>query len=163
MERLGEYAQEESPATETINLPKDPIPGDVTTNSSELLQTVKDLKFEMESVKKENERILRAQEELNQILMEKFQTEGRGRRLESEDASHPRKSKKIKYTKTESSSSSEVFGEWQSYHTTSDSSDDDLYLKKRKYKPYEEISGEFKKIKPPNFNGETEKGEEAES
>ena len=41
MERLGEYAQEESLATETRNLPRDPIPEDVTTNSSELLQTVK--------------------------------------------------------------------------------------------------------------------------
>ena len=62
-----------------------------TANSSELLQTVKDLKTEMESVKRENERILRAQEELNQILVEKFQTEGRGRRLESEDTRHQRK------------------------------------------------------------------------
>ena len=69
----------------------------------------------------------------------------------------------MKLAKTESSSSSEGFGERQSYHTTSDSSDDDLYVKKRKYKPYEEISGEFKKIKPPTFNGETEKGEQVES
>ena len=45
MERLEEYAEEESPVTETGNLPKD-----LTTNSSELLQTVKDLKTEMESV-----------------------------------------------------------------------------------------------------------------
>ena len=51
----------------------------------------------------------------------------------------------------------------KSYHTTSDSSDNDLYVKKIKYKPYEEISREFKKIKPPTFNGETEKGEKAES
>ena len=65
----------------------------------------------MESVKRENERILRAQEELNQILMEKFQTEGRGRRSESEDVSHQRKSKKMKLAKIESSSSSEGFGE----------------------------------------------------
>ena len=36
-------------------------------------------------------------------------------------------------------------------------------LGKKKYKPYEEISGEFKKIKPPTFNGETKKGEEAKS
>ena len=64
----------------------------------------------MESVKRENERIWRAQEELNQILTEKFQTEGRGRRSELEDASHQRKSKKMKHTKTKSSSSSEVFG-----------------------------------------------------
>ena len=108
MERLEEYAQEESPSTETGNWPRDPIPEDLTTNSLELLQTVKDLKTEMEFVKRENERILRAQEELNQILIEKFQIEGRGRRPESEDASHQRKSKKMKHTKIESSSSSEV-------------------------------------------------------
>ena len=120
MERMEDYVEEESPVTEIGNLPRDPIPDDLTTNSSELLQTtnssellqtVKDLKTEMESVKRENERILRAQEELNQILIKKFQTEGMGRRSGSEDASHQRKSKKMKHTKTESSSSSEVFGE----------------------------------------------------
>ena len=35
MERLEEYAEEESPITEPGNLPKDPIPEDLTTNSSE--------------------------------------------------------------------------------------------------------------------------------
>ena len=35
----------------------------------------------MESVKRENERILRAQEELNQIRIEIFQTEGREKEL----------------------------------------------------------------------------------
>ena len=112
----------------------------------------------MDSVKPENERILRAQEELNQILTERFQTEGRGRRTESEDTSPQRKSKKMKHTKTKSSSSSEVFGEQRNFHSTSDISDDNHYTKKRKYKPYEEISGEFKNIKPPTFNGETKKG-----
>ena len=34
---------------------------------------------------------------------------------------------------------------------------------KRKYIPYEEISQDFKKIKTPMFNGEIEKGEEAEA
>ena len=111
MERLEEYAKEESPFTEPENLPRDPILEFLITNSSELLQTVKYLKSEMESVKRENERILRAREELNQILTEKFQTEGRGRRTESEDTSHQCKSKKMKHTKDESSSSFEVFGE----------------------------------------------------
>ena len=69
----------------------------------------------------------------------------------------------MKHTKYESSSSSKVFGEQRNYHSTSDSSDDNQYTKKRKYKPLKEISEEFKKIKPPTFNGETEKGEEAES
>ena len=112
----------------------------------------------MESVKQENERILRAQEELNQILIERFQTKGRGRITESEDTSHQHKFKKIKHPKNEGNSSSKVFGEQHNLHSTSDSSDDNHYTKKRKYKPYEEISGEFKKIKPSTFNGETEKG-----
>ena len=117
----------------------------------------------MESVKKENERILRAQEELNQILIEIFQTEGRGKRANLEDISYQRKYKNTKQTKKESSSSSEVFGDQCNSHSTSDSSEDNHHTRKRKYKPYEEISGEFKKIKPPTFNGKTEKGEEAES
>ena len=33
----------------------------------------------------------------------------------------------------------------------------------RKCKPYEEPAGEFIKIRPPTFNGEVEKGEEAEA
>ena len=94
--------------------------------------------------------------------MEKFQTEGRNKRFESEKASHQKGSKKMKLEKAESSSSSEGFREQQNYHT-SDSSEVELYERKKKYRPYEEISGEFKKIKPPTFNGETEKGEEAES
>ena len=68
MARLEEYAEEESPFTKPEILQRDSIPEYLTTNSSKLLQTVKDLKSKMESVKRENERILRAQEELNQIL-----------------------------------------------------------------------------------------------
>ena len=151
MERLEEYAEEESPFTEQENLQRYPIQEDLTTNSSELLQIVKDLKSEMESVKRENERILRAQEELNQILTERFQTEGRGKRAESEDTSHQHKFKKMKQTKNESSSSSEVFGEQRNFHSTSDSSDDNHYTKKRKYKAYEENLWEIKKYKTTNI------------
>ena len=111
MERLEEYAEEESPFTEPKNLPKYPILEDLTTNSLELLQTVKDLKTEMESVNQENERILRAQEELNQILIEIFHTKGRGKRFESEYISYQHKYKKDTQTKNESSSSFEVFGD----------------------------------------------------
>ena len=68
MDRLEEYADEESPYTEWNNFQKEPIQEEITNNSSELVQIVKELNIEMESVKKENERILRAQEELNQIL-----------------------------------------------------------------------------------------------
>ena len=117
----------------------------------------------MESVKKENERILRAQEELNQILIKRFHTEGKGKRVDSEYIGYQHKYKKTKQVKNESSSSSEVYGDKHNSHYTSDSSEDNHHTRKIKYKPNEEISGEFKKIKPPIFNGETKKGEEAES
>ena len=65
MDRLEEYADEESPYTERNNFQREPIHEEITNNSFKLLQTVKELKTEMESVKKENERILRAQEEIN--------------------------------------------------------------------------------------------------
>ena len=106
MEKLGEYAQEGSPNTETRQMSREPMLEEVTAHSSELMQTIKDLKTEMESVKKDNERILKTQEELNQILMEKFQTEGRNKRSKSEEASHQKGSKKMKLAKAESSSSS---------------------------------------------------------
>ena len=62
-----------------------------------------------------------------------------------------------------SSSSSEIYDDShrKNRQYTSDSSEDNYHSRKRKFKPYEEISGEFKKIKPPTFNGETKKGEEA--
>ena len=52
MEILEEYTEEESPYTEWDNLQKEPIQEDLTNNSSKLLQTIKELKSEMESVKK---------------------------------------------------------------------------------------------------------------
>ena len=72
MEGLEEYAEEGSPLNEQSNSRKEPVKEEITNNSSELLQIVKDLKIEMETIKKENERILRAQEDLKQILLEKF-------------------------------------------------------------------------------------------
>ena len=44
---------------------------------------------------------------------------------------------------------------------SSESSDNNK--NKIKYIPYEEISRDLKKIKPPMFNGESEKGEEVET
>ena len=109
MDRLEEYADEESPYTEWINFQKEPIQEEITNNSSELLQTIKELKTEMESVKKENERNLRSQEELNQILMEIFHTEGKDNIIEYEDMGYQHKDKKTKQVKNKSISSSEVW------------------------------------------------------
>ena len=93
--------------------------------------------------------------------MEIFQNEEKDKQIESEDMLYQHKNKKSKQFKIESSSSSEVYDDphKKNYQYTSDSSEDNHHTRKRKFKPYEEISREFKKIKPPNFNGETEKGE----
>ena len=41
MERLDEYADEESPLNEQSNSRREPVQEEITNNSSELLQTVK--------------------------------------------------------------------------------------------------------------------------
>ena len=43
MEKLGEYAQEESPDTEPRQMHREPMLEEITAHSSELLQTVRDL------------------------------------------------------------------------------------------------------------------------
>ena len=65
MENLGAYATEESLNTENRQIPREPEIEEVTVHSSELMQTIKGLKTELESVKKDNERIIKTQEELN--------------------------------------------------------------------------------------------------
>ena len=131
----------------------------------ELLQTVKDLKIEMESVKKENERIPRAQEEINQIQLKKFQNVGKDKHIESDNTSYQHKSKRSKHSKIESTSSSKIYGNShkKKHQYSSHSSERNYHSRKKKYKPYKEISREFKNIKPPTFNGEIEKGEEFEA
>ena len=91
----------------------------------------------MESVKKENERILRHQEELNHILIERFHTKGKGKRTKYEYIGYQHKYKKTKQVKSESSSSSKVYGDFhkQNSHYTSDSIEDNHHTRKRKYKP----------------------------
>ena len=90
--------------------------------------------------------------------MEKFQNEENDKWAGSEDMSYQHKSKKSKQSKIQISSSSEIYGDphRKNYQYTSDSSEDNHHSRKIKFKPYEDISGEFKKIKPPTFNGETD-------
>ena len=53
MENLGAYATEESPNTEIRQMPRESEIEEVTVHSSELMQTIKGLKTELESVKRE--------------------------------------------------------------------------------------------------------------
>ena len=52
MDRLEEYADEESPYTEQNNFQKEAIQEEITNNSFELLQTVKELKHKWNWLKK---------------------------------------------------------------------------------------------------------------
>ena len=44
MEKLGEYAEEESSNTETRQMSREPVLEEITAHSLELVQTIKDLK-----------------------------------------------------------------------------------------------------------------------
>lgn len=116
-------------------------------------------------MKADNERMLKAQEDLNHALLIKMKKQENNKENEPESnvgsTSYKIKSKKNFFFDNESNYSiDETFErQKQKINHLSDSSDNSP--RTRKYKPYEELSGEFKKIRPPMFNGEVEKGEEA--
>ena len=73
-------------------------------NNPKLLQTVKDLKDELQTVKIDNERIL----EMNQILLDNMDNRGKGKwnvyETDSKTVSYKHKGKRVKYSDSESSS-----------------------------------------------------------
>ena len=72
------------------------------------------------------------------------------------------KGRKMEFSSHKSDTSSEEsVKHHRKQQESSEISDDNK--NKKKYRHYEKISGEFKKIKPPMFNGEIENDEDAES
>ena len=116
---------------------------ELNNQPSELFQTIKYLRVELQTVKEDNERILRAHEQLNQILLDKIHSGGKDKRKECETESgtmsYKRKGKKLKFSDNESKSSSSIKlrSRKEKYKYSSESSDSDSSPKKRKYKPYE--------------------------
>ena len=82
---------------------------------------------------------------------------------DSKTSSYKHKEKKAKYYDSESSSEVNARSRKGRCKYISDGSESDHKPKIMNYKPYEEISREFRKINPPMFKGEVEKGEEAEA
>ena len=68
--------------------------------------------------------------------------------------------KKTGFSRHENESSSEESTKHNTEKHKDSSESSDSNQNKNKYKPYEEISGEFKKIKPHMFKGEIDNGEE---
>ena len=102
-------------------------------------------------------------------MSDKLHNEGKDKwkehEYESGTISYKCKGNKLKFSNNESNSCSGIKARShrEKHKYSSESNDSDNSPKKRKYKPYEEIAGQFKKIKLPMFNGEVEKVEEAET
>ena len=113
----------------------------VELNNPQLLQTVKELKEELQTVKIYNERIL----EMIQMLLDNMHNRGKDKRnvyeTDSETTSYKHKGKKEKYYDSESSLEVNARSLRGMYKYKSDSSESDCKPRRRKYKPYEEISG----------------------
>ena len=76
-------------------------------------------------------------------------------------ASFKKKARKLNFSDNDSDNQTES-NDHKIEHSSEDSySEHHKNKKKRQYQ--DEITGEFKKIKPPTFNGEVETGEEAEA
>ena len=118
----------------------------------------------LKKVKEDNERILKAREELNTIMLAKIHNDQKEKNKEFEQeilkiAPYKCKGRKLELSSHKpETSSEESLKRHRKQKESSESSDDNK--KKKKYRPNEEISRDFKKIKPPMFNGEIEKGEE---
>ena len=114
-------------------------------------------------MKQDNQRIL----ELNEYLLDKMnkQEEDEWSVIEtnSENTSYKHKWKISKYRDSESSSEIKPRSCRERKRYISDTNESDRKPRRKKYKPYEEISREFKKINPSMFKGEAEKGEEEEA
>jgi hypothetical protein len=135
-----------------------------------MLQTIKDFKEELQSVKADNECIIKEQEELNDVLLNKLHDHENLKNKEFVCNEIGNGACKRKVGK---STSSDINTEYtnekldserkQKYEDSSERSDSKKLETKKKRKSCDEITGEFKKIKPNVFNGEIARGEEVEA
>ena len=104
---------------------------------------------------------------MNQMLLDNMHNRGKVKwnvdETNSESTSYKHKGKKEKYSDSESFAEVKTRSRRERDKYISNSSESDKKPRRKKYKPYEEISWELKKINPPMFNGEIEKGKESKS
>ena len=110
---------------------------ELNNQPSELVKIVKYLKVELQTITEDNERVLRALEELNQILLDKIHNGGKDKRKEHETksgiVSYKHNGKKLKFSDSESKSSSgvKVRSHKGKYKYTSESSESDRSPRKK--------------------------------
>jgi len=74
-----------------------------------------------------------------------------------------RKAKTLNFSDSDTNSAEEDRNPEDKTDYSSESTHSKVRKNKKKRRQHDEITGEFKKIKPPTFNGEVETGEEAEA
>jgi hypothetical protein len=135
-------------------------------NSLGLLETMRSIKAELQSIKEDNEKLLKAskeQEELNEILLKNMtemkqnknvgQTSNNAKKEFSNDESHKHKNHPTFSDKIE------LLTEGSSEDSSENSTLQKTALKTKKIKWHDnKLFGEFKKIRPPSFDGESEGG-----
>jgi hypothetical protein len=134
-----------------------------------LLETMRSIKVELYSIKEDNEKLLKAskeQEKLNDIMLKNV-TDMKQLRQIGHTSSNAKKelsneeSHKCKDYKT-NSDQTKLLNEESSEDNSSSNTLHRIIPKTKKIKWHEEeLLGEFKKIIPPNFDGEFEEGEES--
>ena len=102
---------------------------------------------------------MKAQEELKNILLAKIHNDEKEKKKEREHnipktTPYKRKGNKLEFSSHMDDTSSEELSKHHTWIQQDSNENSDDNKKKKKYKPYEEISGEFKNIKPLMLNGE---------
>jgi len=120
------------------------------SEASQVLETMRHLIVEIQSYKADNEQLRKAQEkqqEINEILLQSLHEKNNGKEPRTETRKGPEREESAE--KKESSS-----------NETKNSENQVKMSGKRKV---DHLEGEFKKIKPTSFDGESKTGEEAEA
>lgn len=120
------------------------------SEASQVLETMRHLIVEIQSYKADNEQLKRAQEkqqEINEILLQSLQEKNNGKEPRTETRKGPEREESAE-------------GKDSSSNETQNSEIQAKTIGKRKV---DHLEGEFKKIKPTSFDGESKTGEEAEA
>jgi hypothetical protein len=136
-------------------LPEDPRQNSDGSSPTEVLETMRNLIVELQVFKVDNEKLKKAQQEqqeINEVLLRSIVTKKIPKDDNHEEEVRKRASKNSGPEAEKGDSSSE-----------GTPSAEDKTKKDRKRKQVDHLEGEFKKIKPSTFDGESRTGEEAEA
>jgi hypothetical protein len=135
--------------------PRDPRQNSDGSSPTEVLETMRNLIVELQVFKADNEKLKKAQheqQEINEVLLRSIVTKKRPKDDNLEEEVNKRDSKNYGAKTEKGDNSSE-----------GTPSAEDKTIPNRKRKQTDHLEGEFKKIKPATFDGESRTGQEVEA